>query len=170
MAFWNKKSHNKHTLSDIMRGMQHSVNTAQEILEKHHIHLLNRYFKEDGHPITKKIRISEDKVLDVPLVSVINQSSLCIDEMEIEFSAKINSIEMKNLKEDDVVVDRSSFTMDFTPSERSSNVVAVKIKFKTVKQPEGVSRIVDEFDKRIHPIEDYPSEEVKNDNVNNPNL
>lgn len=153
MTFWNKKSNEKQTLSDIMRGMQYSVNTAQEILEKHHIQLLNRYFSEDGVAVTKQIKISENKILDVPLISVVNQNSLCIDEMEIEFSAKINSIELKNLKSNNEDIDRSSFAMDFTPSERSNNKVSVKIKFKTKEQPEGISRIVDEFDKQIHPID-----------------
>jgi hypothetical protein len=154
MVFWKTKPSMNHTLSDIMRGMQYSVNSAQEILEKHHLQLLNKYFSEDGNPITKKIKIGENKLLDVPLISVINQNSLCIDEMEVEFSAKINAIELKNLKAEDVHddVDRTSFTMDFTTSDRNTNQVTIKIKFKTKEQPEGISRIIDEFDKQIHPI------------------
>jgi hypothetical protein len=160
MAFWNKLKNNKQTLSDIMRGMQHSVNTAQEILEKHHIHLLNKYFSTDGNPRTKTIQLGDGRILNVPLISVINQNSLVIDEMEIEFKAKVNDVELKHLKavdedNDGIIdeVDRTSFAMDFAASERGDNHVLVKIKFKTKELPEGVSRIVDEFDKEINPIE-----------------
>ncbi|MEN8857944.1 MAG: DUF2589 domain-containing protein [Flavobacteriaceae bacterium] len=158
MAFWNKSKNNKQTLSDIMRGMQHSVNTAQDILEKHHIQLLNKYFKTDGVPETKTIQLGNGKILNVPLISLINQNSLVIDEMEIEFKAKIDEVELKHLKaeDNDGIVDvpeRTSFAMDFEASDRGDNYMLVKIKFKTKEQPEGISRIVDEFDKQIHPID-----------------
>ncbi len=153
MAFWNKKHQSKQTFSDIIRGMQYAVNTAQEILEQHHIQLLNKYFDNNGIPITKQIKISNDKILDVPLISVINQNSLSIDEMEIEFNVRINSVELKELEDEKNNIERSSFTVDFTPNENSDNKVLVKIKFKTKEKPEGVSRIVDEFDKKIYPID-----------------
>ncbi len=160
MAFWNKSKNNKQTLSDIMRGMQHSVNTAQEILEKHHIQLLNKYFKADGVPETKTIQLGNGKILNIPLISIIKQNSLVIDEMEVEFKAKVDEVELKHLKavdsNNDGIIDRperTSFAMDFTASERNDNNVLIKIKFKTKEQPEGISRIVDEFDKQIHPID-----------------
>ncbi len=165
MAFWHKKNKVKHTLSDMMRGMQHSVNTAQEILEKHHIQLLNKYFTQDGYPITKKINLGDNKILDVPLISLINQNSLTIDEMEIDFKATVNEIELKNLKDENSEIDRTSFTMDFSPSERDDHSLSIKIKFKTKTQPEGVSRIVDEFDKKIQPTLEIPEGDVR-DNIN----
>ncbi|HPW65762.1 MAG TPA: DUF2589 domain-containing protein [Salinivirgaceae bacterium] len=154
MAIWRKTSDkkNKQTLSDIMRGMQYSVNTAQEILEKHHVKILNKYFNEEGVPITKRIKINDDKIIEVPLISIINLSSLNIDELVIRFKAKINSIELKNLKDDNEDIDRSCFEMDFAPGEEDDNDVSVKIKFKIKEQPEGISRIVDEFDKQINSI------------------
>lgn len=152
MAFWNKTKENKHTFSDIIRGMQHSVNTAEEILETHYLEIINKYFKEDGTALTKRIRIDDNNIFEVPLISLVNQNSIAIDEMEIEFKAKINSIAMKSLEEGDKGINRSSFEMDFTPSEREGNTVLVKIKFKVATQPEGVSRIVDEFDKKIQPL------------------
>jgi len=167
MAFWNKKNKTKHTLSDMMRGMQHSVNTAQEILEKHHIQLLNKYFTQDGFPISKKINLGDGNILVVPLISLINQNSLTIDEMEIDFKAEINEIELKNIKDENSDIDRTSFTMDFTPSERDDNSISIKIKFKTKTQPEGVSRIVDEFDKKIQPQFEFKEDDTSNgDNTN----
>ena len=167
MAFWRKKNKVKHTLSDMMRGMQHSVNTAQEILENHHIQLLNRYFTQDGYPVSKKINLGDGKILDVPLISLVNQNSLSIDEMEIDFKAEVNEIELKNIKDENTDIDRTSFTMDFTPNERDDNSISIKIKFKTKVQPEGISRIVDEFDKKIQPqIELEGENSAKTDNTN----
>ena len=97
MAFWNKSKKEQITLSDIMRGMQHSVNTAQEILERHHIALLEKYFTLDGEPITQRIKINEEQHIDIPLVSIVNQSSLGIEELELDFTASINDVDLKSL-------------------------------------------------------------------------
>lgn len=79
-----------------MRGMQYSVNTAQQMLERHHLYLLNKYFDGNGFPQTKDFRITPTRKLNIQVVSLINQNSLNINEMEIEFETKINSAEPKS--------------------------------------------------------------------------
>lgn len=148
-----------------MRGMQHSVNTAQEVIEQHHVMLLDKYFTHDGKAITKKILVNEDQSIDVPLISIVNQSSLEIDELELEFTASINDIDLKSLNNPDNEllmtsggshgnIDRTSFGVGFQSTNKKDNQLSVKIKFKTKKLPEGVCRIVDEFDKQVHPTTD----------------
>ncbi len=43
MAFWNKDNQSSQTLSDLIRGLQHSVNAAMETIETRNIELLGRY-------------------------------------------------------------------------------------------------------------------------------
>ncbi len=163
MSFWSKSKQEKITLSDIMRGMQHSVNTAQEILERHHIRILDKYFDSDGSPKMKTIKINNEQSIHIPLFSIINQSSLAIEELELEFTASVNNVDLKSLKREntDIMmgsgrdpekIDRTSFSMDFQSTGKKENQISVRIKFKTTTQPEGVSRIINEFDKHIQPI------------------
>lgn len=53
----------------------------------------------------------------------------------------------------DIEIDRSAFEMNFAPSTRDGNTVDIRIKFKTTLQPEGVSRIVDEYNKLLEPVD-----------------
>lgn len=153
MAVWEKVDGQKQTFSDIIRGMQYAVNTAHEMLETYHIDVLNKYFDDNGFPKTKQIRIDANKKIDIPLISLINQNSLAIDELEVEFRAHINEVEIKETQLEDtrnrIKLDRTAFEMNFTPSEREDNVVNIRIKFKSTQQPEGVSRITDEFNKLL---------------------
>ena len=156
MAFWNRKTKEQQTFADIIRGMQYAVNTAHEMLERYHVALLNKYFDDEGHPETKAIWVN-DKHMNVPLITLINQSSLSIEELEICFKAKIDGVILKSSKMPetgkDIEIDRSAFEMNFAPSTRDGNTVDIRIKFKTTLQPEGVSRIVDEYNKLLEPVE-----------------
>ena len=40
MAFWNKDNQSSQTLSDLIRGLQHSVNAAMEMIETRNIPVL----------------------------------------------------------------------------------------------------------------------------------
>lgn len=153
--FWNnKKEIKKFTFSDLVRGIQHSVNAAQEILELHHIHILEKYFNEDGTPKTISLKVDEDKEINTPIISLINQSSLAVDEMEIAFKVAIDSHMIKEYtKEEEQSLERLSFDVSFVPDSVDTSKVDVKIKFKAATQPEGVSRIVDEFDKLVVPTQ-----------------
>lgn len=155
MSFWKRKEENQ-TFSDIVRGMQYAVNTAHEMLERYHIAILNKYFDESGRPETKEIYVGDDKKMDIPLIALINQGSLSIDEMEISFQAKIDHVLVKSAKSTDgknIDIDRTTFEMNFTPSKREGDTVDVRIKFKANLPPEGVARIVDEYNKIIEPID-----------------
>ena len=70
MAFWNKDNNGSQTLSDLIRGLQHSVNAAMEMIETRNIELLGRYFTEDGVPLKKRIWVDDKTAVDVPLISM----------------------------------------------------------------------------------------------------
>lgn len=159
MGFWTKKDKQQtKTFSDIIRGLQYSVNTAQQILERHHLYLFKKYFDENGVPVMRQFQLSPTRRLNVPEISLIGQHALAIDEMEIEFNARITALETKSDKEDEADkstswIDRACFDVDFSATSNSDNLLKVKIKFKAVNQPEGVSRVIDEYDKLVSPID-----------------
>lgn len=161
MGLFNKKEKPQtRTFSDIIRGLQYSVNTAQQILERHHLYHFKKYFDDNGVPVMREFQLSDNRVLNVPEISLIGQHALAIDEMEIEFNARITAVETKNDMESGDIdeqkpkwIDRACFDVDFSTVSKSDNLLHVKIKFKAVDQPEGVSRVVDEYDKMVSPIE-----------------
>lgn len=154
------------TFSDIIRGMQYAVNTAQETLQEHQFHLMQRYFKEDGSPHIVTVQLQEGRVLHIPQITLIPQNLLAIDELEMSFAVAVVRSEIKSFKQkaedtlNEIVSEagpeapaRSSFTVAFarnsleTADEKSApsnlDTIEVRIKFKSIPLPEGASRIQD---------------------------
>lgn len=161
MAFWNKKKNYRQTFSDIMRGMQYSVNAAQQILERHHLYLLGKYFDEAGNPRMRNFVLSPDRILSVPEITLIPQHSLSIDEMEVDFDAYVDGTGLKEQSAEGTnnstyEMDRACFQVDVTSSSGNHRMMHVKIKFKSSEQPEGVSRVIDEYNKQIGVVAQNP--------------
>ena len=73
---------NEQTISDIIRGMQHAVNTAEDMLTAHQIEKLTEAFNEDGTPKMRFITLPDGRKVYIPLVSLTPSSSLSINELE----------------------------------------------------------------------------------------
>ncbi len=177
-------------LSQVIRGMQHAVNEAQRTLEVHHLKSLLRFFYADGDPKTVDLHLGGAKHIDIPLVTLANHSSLKIDELEMEFKARIEEVAVKDLdelkqilsesggppSEPDDASDAATTKLDGAPSddegsatfnigfsstaprgESAGNVISVRIKFLSADQPEGLSRIIDEYNKLVAPYDVHPS-------------
>lgn len=95
MAFWNKENNGSQTLSDLIRGLQHSVNSAMEMIETRNIELLGRYFTKDGVPLKKRIWVDDKTAVDVPLISIVNPSTVNIKEVEMDFHVNILDVDLK---------------------------------------------------------------------------
>jgi len=162
MAFWKRNTKDEHTFSDLVRGLQHSISAAMEMIESRNIEMLDRYFDTEGKPVSKQLIINDDTVLDVPLISIVTPSSLNIKEVDLEFSVNINQTDLKkrepktellnneNHKFYPERVERSSLHVSFGGGKKASTM-NVKIKFEAVPVPEGVSRVITEYDKTIQP-------------------
>lgn len=85
-GFWNREKNTTQTLSDLIRRLQHSVNAAMEMVETRNVELLGRYFSPEGDPLTKRLNIDSQTAVDVPLISIVNPSTVNIKEVEMEFS------------------------------------------------------------------------------------
>ena len=95
MAFWNKDDKSSQTLSDLIRGLQHSVNAAMEMIETRNIELLGRYFTEEGVPLKKRIWVDDKTAVDVPLISIVNPSTVNIKEVEMDFHVNVLDVDLK---------------------------------------------------------------------------
>lgn len=164
MAFWNNEKNASQTLSDLVRGLQHSVNTAMEMIETRNVELLGRYFSPDGKPLSKRLNINGNTAIDVPLISIVNPSTINIKEVEMEFSVQIVSSALRQKQAQvgfraghertnfDNRLKRSNLEISFDGNKENASRMQVKIKFESKPIPEGLSRIIDEYDKTITPF------------------
>ena len=94
----NDQKSNEFTLSDMIRGIQHCVNSSVEIAEQHYIKTMEKFFYNDGTPVTKTININEFTQIDVPLICLSNHGSLDFEEMRIKTKMSIDSIRRRKWK------------------------------------------------------------------------
>lgn len=163
----------KHTLSDIARGVQHAVNTAQEILELHYVRLLGRYFDEDNNPKMVRLRTAQDTIVEVPLISLISPHELKLDELTMGLSLRIDETKVKRIpRKEGEPIERTSFQISVGGGNtgdgavRDHNMIDIKMVFKSGDPPEGVSRIVEEFTKKIVPKKLVETPETEQDKWN----
>lgn len=65
--FWKTETNVPQTLTSLVRGLQHAVNSAMDMLESRNVELLSRFFDEAGNPITRRLRIDDKTVVDIPI-------------------------------------------------------------------------------------------------------
>ncbi|AEY67794.1 DUF2589 domain-containing protein [Clostridium sp. BNL1100] len=161
----NKEKNVNATLSDIVRGMLHSVNCSQEILDQHFNKIIEKYFNSDGTPITKSFNVDSERCVEIPLITLINPSALALKEIDLEMSLHIDQVNVKkhicsNLAD---ILDRGSFNVSVVPSNKSndkqSDMVDISMKFRAIEPSEGVSRFLDEFIKKISPRHCEPNKD-----------
>ncbi|GHV04476.1 hypothetical protein AGMMS50229_05960 [Campylobacterota bacterium] len=162
------------TFADLIRGLQHAVNTAQEMLQDHQFQTIKKFFK-DGNPIVKKVYLPDGKTLAIPWITLVPQSLLTVSEIEMGFTVEIVGLDLKGFDSKarknhdlgDYAPPRSSIEIAFAHAKRSSlfddklsggsmsdesergNTIDVKIKFKSIEMPEGTSRLLDALNVRF---------------------
>lgn len=164
MGFWSKKTNEMQTFADLIRGLQHSVNAAMEMIETRNVELLGRYFTPEGTPVVKRLSVDERTEVEIPLISIVNPASVNIKEVEMDFAVQINASELKCknpqsgflLGDEETSytngLERLSLGISFDGKKEASRM-QVRIKFETQPIPEGLSRIIDEYDKTIMPFQ-----------------
>ena len=177
-------------LSDVIKGMQNAVSEAQKTLEMHNLNSLQQFFYDDGEPKTLELHLSEDNYLEVPVLSIASHNSLVIDALSMEFDAKIQQVEIKETEDaieaitregDDEDIARNNsdrgessnhsarFSVGFS-GEPDSNSVKVKIEFRATDRAEGLSRILDEYNKLIVPFKAIEGEDNSTWNKHGSNI
>lgn len=144
-----KKRH--HSLSEILKGIQQAVNSAQDMLQAQQLQNLSRFLTGSaGAPLSRKVTLG-DRQTDVPLMALMPQCQLAMENVEVRFCAKVGDIataELQGVKDGEVphadlmvalegVKLKDDSTMQFT------------IRFSRTQTPEGISRLLDEYNKQI---------------------
>lgn len=151
MGLFEKKQ--KYAFSDILKGLQYAVNSAQDMLQAQQIEGLMRFWnRDDGKPVSQKVKVG-DRELDVPLMALVPHSHLQIDDVEIKFKAKIGDVGGHSVS--DRLQNGQSLTSADMQMEMEGikaaddDVMEITVRFKSKDMPEGVARLTDEYNKLI---------------------
>ena len=167
MAFWPWKkkgstppSVSSQTLADIARGMQHAVNSTQELVEQHYTQVIDRYFDEDKaeegkapglYPKVVTFKLPDGHIMTVPMIALVRPEGLMLKEMEVRMTVRIDQAKVKPhaAHGEHSELTRTSFECSFAPQakngDRSSNTIDITMKFVSGDPPEGVARVIEQY-------------------------
>jgi hypothetical protein len=143
-------------IEELVGGLLEAAMVAQGISERQHINALRNYFNEDGTPKVKTFYIGE-KELIVPLYILADHSSIGLDELDIEFEARLifgedetNVSDLKRsllglFKKQGYEHNIKGIEVDSGKNTDRSGMAKIKVKFKADEKPEAVSRLVDAY-------------------------
>ncbi len=148
MGFGKKK---RYSFLDILRGIQHAVNAAQDMLQAQQLQSLQKFWDENnGKPVSKTIKVKDDELL-IPLVALLPHNHLGMDDIEIKFCAKIEDMDhmvAAGVNSDDISAADLKLTLDGIKPGKD-DTMQITIRFKAQDSTEGLSRLIDEYNKHI---------------------
>lgn len=156
-------------IEELVGGLLEAAMVAQGISERQHINALRNYFNEDGTPKVTSFVIGE-KTLSVPLYILADHSSIGLDELDIEFEARLifgdSQRDVSDIKKSLLGIFKKKgyqhnikgIEVDSGKNTDTSGMAKIKVKFKADEKPEAVSRLVDSY---IQKLSDPGTEESK---------
>jgi hypothetical protein len=141
-------------IEELVAGLLEAGMVANSVSEKQHINAVRNYFDDKGNPKTTTFMVG-DKELVVPLYILADHSSIGLDELDIEFEARLifGDDEVSNIKKSLLGVFKrkdhehniKSIEVDSGKNSDSAGMAKIRVKFKADTKPEAVSRVVDAY-------------------------
>lgn len=144
----------KTKLSSLTRGLLDAVQDASAVAGQQHFHILRTFFYQEGDrmiPRTVRIQVDDGRVMDVPMICLVNPASYRLEHLKIEMSALMSEDQVKQaVSEGKSEARRGSYAVSVCPkgrrkSGRSSDLIDIEILFKAEDSPEGVGRVLEEL-------------------------
>ena len=150
----------KLNIEELLGGLLEAAMVAQGISEKQHINSLANYF-DDGVPKTVDFKVGE-KTVTVPLYILADHSSIGLNELDIEFEARlvfgdsadpVSQVKRSILglfKKKGYKHNLGGIEVDSGATRNNNSGMAkIKVKFTSDNKPEAVSRLVDQYIQRM---------------------
>jgi hypothetical protein len=143
-------------IEELVGGLLEAAMVAQGISERQHINALRNYFNEDGTPKTKTFIVG-DKQLVIPYFILADHSSIGLDELDIEFEARLvfgdSDTQVSDLKRSLLGLFKKrgyehnikGIEVDSGKNTDRSGMSRIKVKFKADEKPEALSRLIDVY-------------------------
>ena len=150
----------KLNIEELLGGLLEAAMVAQGISEKQHINSLANYF-DDGVPKTVDFKVGE-KTVTVPLYILADHSSIGLNELDIEFEARlvfgdstdpVSQVKRSILglfKKKGYKHNLGGIEVDSGATRtNNSGMAKIKVKFTSDDKPEAVIRLVDHYIQRM---------------------
>ena len=152
----SSKDQDSQNLTDVIRGIQWAVNSANHATENQYIDIIQRFFEkqDDGSykAVEVDIAIDSNHRAKVPLLSLVNPNGLFLNKMKVDMSVCIDKTGLKNFVKDNgnlSDVTRCSFNVSFANKNKGN--VHLSMEFESCPVPEGVSRVIENLTNNIQP-------------------
>jgi len=140
----------KSSLNNLLSGIQAAIVGAQDMLQTQHVEELKKYIKEDGSPVTHKMKLPRHNAkgeiewieVDIPLLVLCPPVSLTIKKLKVDFDAILSGLGQEDKTKDHIQLSLGGM---FSRGAK----VHCEIQFEGTKPPEGWMRINDELVKAI---------------------
>lgn len=147
-----KKKNEPVEFSAIIRGIQQAISSAQDILQAQQIDNIRGFFDSDGRPLSQKVKFG-GKEVEVPLMALVPHNAVSMEEVEIKFKTKVGAVSTDSVSDAFVggaPLSSANLHMQMDGiATGDGDVMEVTIRFKAKETPEGVARIMDEYNKNI---------------------
>ncbi len=132
------------SLDKLVQAIYNSVTFAQRKVETEHLsRVMSTYFDDDGNARTFKIQLpgNDGKIttVDIPLITLSNNSHLAIDEIEMKLAVNLSHFE------DEINNENNKLCAKMTGVRGQENLTKIKIKMKGKDTPEGIATINDQL-------------------------
>ncbi|MGN0406840.1 MAG: DUF2589 domain-containing protein [Bacteroides sp.] len=157
----------------LVAAIQNAFLSVNQMAENQHLDMLSAYFEHDGTPVCIDIKCpffndkgeTEYKNVSIPKLCLIPMSSLCLDEINVDFKVKLygkvsleqqayagdktENLQMDKLTEHRKGGEKETF-IGYIPNGRirkgsDDSYASISLKFVSQEPPEGLMRIRDEF-------------------------
>lgn len=150
MLIFNKKK--SHSLADVLKGIQQAVNSTVDMLQAQQVQQLTKFWKsEDGSPYSQKVKIG-NREIEVPLMSLVPQTSMVMEDIEIKLNAKVSDIMAQSFQNTLTGAEVAHADLHVQLEDVKVNdgdTMQLVIRFKVKETPEGVARLTDGYNKNI---------------------
>ena len=136
------------SLDKPVQAIYNSVTFAQRKVETEHLKMvMSTYFDDDGNAKTFKVQLpgngGEISTVDIPQITLTNNSHLAIDEIEMKLAVNLSHFEDELNNENNKLVAKMAGTRG------QNNLTKIKIKMKSKDTPEGTATINDQLIKLL---------------------
>ena len=136
------------SLDKLVQAIYNSVTFAQRKVETEHLKMvMSTYFDDDGNAKTFKVQLpgngGEISTVDIPQITLTNNSHLAIDEIEMKLAVNLSHFEDELNNENNKLVAKMAGTRG------QNNLTKIRIKMKSKDTPDGIATINDQLIKLL---------------------
>ena len=136
------------SLDKLVQAIYNSVTFAQRKVETEHLKMvMSTYFDDDGNAKTFKVQLpgngGEISTVDIPQITLTNNSHLAIDEIEMKLAVNLSHFE------DEINNENNKLCAKISGARGHDNLTKIRIKMKSKDTPEGIATINDHLIKLL---------------------